>query len=65
MTRRHTPQEQFRQAVTIAKEHGLFVVEKAGIYSVFRKMVDRNVFIGRRSTPASLRTLVCKVTNFS
>ena len=65
MTKRHTPQEQFRQAQTIAKEHGLFVVEKAGIYQLFRRMVTRNVFLGKSGTPDGLHRLVCRVTHFS
>ena len=65
---RHTPIQQFKEAKQIAEDHGLFVVEKAGAkateYQLYRRMATRSVFIGKRSTPEGLRTLVCKVTNF-
>lgn len=37
MTRRHTPQEQYRQARQIAADHGMFISEHGGQYKVFRK----------------------------
>lgn len=61
---RHTPLQQFKEAKQIALDHGLFVVDKGSEYQLYRRMATRNVFIGKRSTPAALRTLVCKVTNF-
>lgn len=65
MARRHSPQEQFRQAKTITEQHGLFVVEKAGMFQAFRRMITRSVFLGQRGTPDGLHRLVCKITNFS
>lgn len=60
---RHSPLQQFREAKTIAEEHGCFVLEKNGEYQLYRKTATRAVFLGKRSTPAALRTLVCAVTN--
>jgi len=61
---RHSPLQQFKQAQQIARDHGLFIVEKAGEYQLYRRMAMRNVFIGKRSTAAALHALVCKATNF-
>ena len=63
MTRRHTPQQQFREAKQIAADHGLFIVEKAGEYIVYRRMPGQNTPIGKRSTVAGLRSLVGKAAN--
>lgn len=64
MTRRHTPQQQFKQAQQIAQDHGLFVVDKAGTYFVYRRTPIHNTFVGKRSTVSGLHTLVCKAANF-
>ncbi|MER2537663.1 MAG: hypothetical protein ABTQ26_00325 [Azonexus sp.] len=61
---RHTPQQQFKEAKQIAKDHGCFVIEKAGRYLVYRKTPMRAVYLGARSTPETLRAFVCKVTDF-
>jgi hypothetical protein len=61
---RHSPLKQFKQAKQIAQDHGLFIVDKPGDYRLYRKMALRIVFIGKRSTPEALYTLVCKATNF-
>lgn len=68
MTRRHTPLQQLKEAKVIARDHGLFVVEKperAGTRSLlYRSQTTGNVFLGRRSSPEGIRALVCKVANF-
>lgn len=64
MPQRHTPQQQFKQAQQIAQDHGLFVVEKAGTYLVYRRTPIHNTFIGKRSTVSGLRTLVRKAANY-
>lgn len=68
MTRRHTPLQQVKEAKQIARDHGCFVVEKADpkgpVFLLYRQMPGHNVFIGRRTTPAGIRTLVCKATGF-
>lgn len=68
MTRRHTPMQQLKEAKIIARDHGLFVVEKPerdGVrYLLYRAQTPVNTCIGRRSTPAGIRALVCKVANF-
>lgn len=64
MARQHTPQQQFREAKQIAKDHGLFVVEKAGKFSLYRCNPQKHIYIGTRSTAETLRSLVCKAANF-
>ncbi|MDO9596704.1 MAG: hypothetical protein Q7J47_03190 [Azoarcus sp.] len=68
MTRRHSPLQQFKEAKTIARSYGLFVVEKPACtgthYLLYRTHTEGNVFVGRRSSPQGIRALVCKVTNF-
>lgn len=66
---RHTPQQQYKQALQIAQDYGLFVHEKPGAnqkteYQLYRRMATKNVFVGKRSTPEALCALVRKVTNF-
>lgn len=62
------PRQALKEAKQIAADHGLFVVEKQDkdrpFYLLYREMHTHNVLIGRRATPQSLRTLVCKVANF-
>lgn len=60
---RHTPLQLIKEAKQIAKDHNCYVTEKGGKYSVYRKSAIPT-YLGTRSTPAALRTLVCKVTNF-
>lgn len=64
MARRHTPQEQFRQAKQIAADHGMFVIERGGAYQVYRQHPDKNIFLGKRSSAEGLRQLVAKLANF-
>lgn len=64
MTRRHSPLQQLKEAKQIAKDHGLFVIERGGAYLLYREQQPRNVYVGSRATPEALRAFVCKVANF-
>lgn len=68
MPRERDPRQVLREAKTIAESHGCFVAEKrddAGTYYLlYRKTPPHNTYIGRRATPAGLRSLVCKACNF-
>lgn len=69
MTRYHTPLQQLKEAKQIARDHGLFVVEKQDgrgktAYLRYRENRPANTYIGRRSSPAGIRALVCKAANF-
>lgn len=46
MVARHTPQQQFKQACQIAKDHGMFVVDKGDHFLLYRKNPVRNVYLG-------------------
>jgi hypothetical protein len=51
--RRHSPLQQFHQACRIAKDNNMFIVDKDGLFLVYRKAPDRNVYLGQcRSTEA-------------
>lgn len=44
--RRHSPQQQYKQACQIAKDHNMFVVDKGSDrYLVYRRAAPKNVFI--------------------
>lgn len=66
MTRRHSPLQQVKEAKQIARDHGLYVVEKrttTGIdYLLYRE--TGRAYIGKRTSPAGIRSLVCKAANF-
>lgn len=67
MARQHTPQQQFREAKQIAMDHGLFVVEKAGRFSVYRRNPlnpQKPTYVGACASAETLRRLVCKAANF-
>ena len=64
MARQHSPQQQFKEAKQIAKDHGLFVVEKAGRFLLYRANPQRPIYLGSRSSAQTLRSFVCKVANF-
>ena len=54
MSRRHSGFSQYEQACRIARESNLFVVDKAGRYLIYRRMPDRNVYIGKCSSTETL-----------
>ncbi|MBS1198133.1 MAG: hypothetical protein H6R18_1918 [Proteobacteria bacterium] len=60
----HTPLQQFKEAKQIARDHGMYVVEKSGVYMVFRKTPAQNVFLGKRSSASGLRQFVAKCASF-
>lgn len=66
MTRRHSPLQQVKEAKQIAREHGLYVVEKSttkGIdYLLYRE--TGRAYLGKRSSAAGIRSLVCRVANY-
>lgn len=64
MATQRNPIQVLKEAKQIARDHGCFVVEKTGKYLVYRRTPTCNVYVGARGTPDSLRTFVCKVTNF-
>lgn len=55
--RQHTPRQQFKEALTIAAEHNMFVVDKGDSFLLYRK-ATRPVFIGKRSSTEALRRMV-------
>ncbi len=64
MTARHTPQQQFKEAQQIARDHGCFVVQKGDRFLVYRKTPATPVLLGFRRDVSQLRAFVCRVTNF-
>ena len=61
---RHSPLQQIKEAKQIARDHGMYVVEKAGSFILYRKTDTGSVRIGARSTPGGLRQFVCRCANF-
>lgn len=55
-----TPEEALKEARRNATAHGMFVVDKAGAYVLYRKTAVRLVYLGQRSTPAALRSFVSR-----
>lgn len=60
MARQHTPLQQYKEARQIASDYGMFVVDKGGRYVLYRKTPTRPVWLGQRSDPGALRSLVCR-----
>ncbi|MBI4997833.1 MAG: hypothetical protein HZC22_13265 [Rhodocyclales bacterium] len=54
MVTQHTPIMQYRQALQIAKDNNMFVVEKDGHYIVYRKNPIRNIYLGACSSAGAL-----------
>jgi hypothetical protein len=57
MVTRHSPVQQYRQALQIAKDNNMLVVEKDGRYIVYRKNPDnpaRNFYLGACSSAGAL-----------
>lgn len=53
MTRQPTLAQQIKQAKQLARDHNMFVVDKGGLYYLYRAMPGRNVFIGMRTSAAA------------
>lgn len=64
MATTRNPIQVIKEAKQIAKDHGGFVVEKAGKFLVYRKTQTCNVFLGARGKPDTLRSFVCRCFNF-
>lgn len=69
MPAQRDPRQTLKEAKQIAAENGLFVVEKAdraGMtqYLLYRETPPKNTYIGRRATPAALRSLVRKAASY-
>ena len=60
MVRRHSDSQKVKEVQQLAKEHGMFVVDKGTRYLLFRKMDVRNVCIGTRSSANGIRQFVTK-----
>lgn len=59
----HTEIKLIHEAKKLAKDHGLFVVERPGKFLLYRQCQPRNVLVGSRTTPTSLRRFVARVAN--
>lgn len=58
MTRQHSGQQQFKEAQQLAKDHGMFVVDKGDRFLLYRKMPHRSVYLGMRSSVEAFRRFV-------
>lgn len=58
MARVHTPLQQFKEARQIAAENNMFISEKGGTYSLYRKTPVRPVWLGSRKDVGEFRRLV-------
>jgi hypothetical protein len=61
--KRHTGQQQFKQACQIAKDHGMFVVDKGDKFIVYRKTPIRNVCLGECGSAEALFRKVSRCAN--
>lgn len=68
MSRERDPRQVLHEAKVIARDHGMFVVEKSSPkgtrYILYREQAPYNVCVGTRGTPDAIRALVCKAANF-
>lgn len=53
-----TPIRAIKEAKLMAKDFGMFVVEKPGRFLLYRQGKTRNIFLGFRSDVAEFRRLV-------
>lgn len=58
MSARHSPVQQVRQAKQLAEDNGIYIVEKDGMYQVYRKSPTGSIYLGRRCSPAGLFYMV-------
>lgn len=58
--RRHSGRQQYNEALLMAKEHGLRIIQQPGRYLLYRvmKKAPRDVYIGSRGSVEGLRQLV-------
>lgn len=60
MTLTRTDVIAIRAAKAAARAAGMFVVEKAGEFLLYRECRPRNVFVGPCATPAELQRMVAR-----
>lgn len=53
-----TPTQALKEARQIAKDHGMFVVEKPGKFHLYRKSEPKNIYLGFRSDIGEFRRFV-------
>lgn len=61
------PRQQLIEAKQIAKDHGMFLVERKGKateYLLYRATTPRNAFLGKRNSVSGIRSLVAKCADF-
>lgn len=58
MARVHTPLQQFKEARQIAADNNMFISEKGGRYSLYRKTPARHIWLGSRSDIGDFRRFV-------
>lgn len=58
--RRHSPLQQYNEALLMAKENGLIVLQRPGRWLVYRIMSGcaKNVYVGSRGSVEALRKFV-------
>lgn len=58
--RRHSGRQQYNEALLIAKENGLRIIQRPGCYLVYRIMKEapKDAYIGSRGSVEGLRQLV-------
>lgn len=59
----HDEVKLIKEAKKLARDHGLFVVERADKFMLYRQCQPRNVLVGSRTTVTSLRRFVARVAN--
>lgn len=58
--RHHSGLQQWKEAVQIAKDHGLKIVQKGERYLLYRQSTPRNVYLGFRTSVQGLRQFVAR-----
>lgn len=58
------PIQVIKEAKQIASDHGCFVAERGGRFHLYRQTGARPAWCGSAALPASLLSLVKRVTNF-
>lgn len=58
MARVHTPLQQYKEARQIASDNNMFISEKGGRFSLYRKTPTRPVWFGSRQDIGEFRRFV-------
>jgi len=58
--RRHSPLQQYNEALLMAKENGLRIIQRPGCWLLYRimKNAPRDAYVGSRGSVEGLRQLV-------